>query len=304
MKQKLAVVAIAVLAVVAIVFGVLYFTNNADKTKAIDALTADKAVLTEDVAAKTEQIAALEGEKEQQAADYATAIEGKDGEITALTGEKEQLIADHAAVIEQKDAEIAALTADKDALAAEKEQLIADHATAIETKDGEIAALTADKDALAAEKEQLVADHAAAIEAKDAEIATLKEENAALNNRVAELEAAAVVAEPAASEAFSLVGEWKIIIDENYLQQQGISKEDYAMLESMGFEMIMVFDANGYAWIDAYMGGQSVGDPVEPAQYEVMGDKIRFNNAVHNLIIDGETVQIVSNSTNIKLIRK
>ena len=170
MKQKILIVCIAVLAVAAIVFGALFFTNDADKTKTIDALKGEKAALTDDAAAKAEQITGLTGEKEQLIADNAAAIEEKDGQIAALTGEKEKLIADNAAAIEEKDGQIAALTA-------EKEQLIADNAKAIEEKDGQIAALTG-------EKEQLIADHETAIGEKQAEIDKLAGEKAALEETV------------------------------------------------------------------------------------------------------------------------
>mgnify|MGYP003313726490 CR=1 FL=1 len=42
MKQKVLYAIIAVLAVAAIVFGALYFTNDADKTAQIDKLTGEK----------------------------------------------------------------------------------------------------------------------------------------------------------------------------------------------------------------------------------------------------------------------
>ena len=116
MKQKVLYAIIAVLAVAAIVFGVLYFTNDADKTAQIDKLTGEKTALTDDV-------------------------NGKAGQIETLEGEKTQLIADHEKAIGEKDAEINKLTGEKEALEKEKAQLIADHETAIAALETTVADL-------------------------------------------------------------------------------------------------------------------------------------------------------------------
>ncbi len=204
MKQRILIACVAVLAVAAIVFGALYFTNDADKAKTIDALKGEKATLTDDVAGKAEQIAGLEDEKEQLIADHEAALKGKDDEITKLTGEKDQLIADNEKAIREKQDEIDKLAGEKtelekaveelnelkkdlidekaeleetvkskDAeikkLTGEKNQLTADHEKAIKEKEDEINKLTS-------EKEQLTADHEQAIKDKDDKIQKLENE--------------------------------------------------------------------------------------------------------------------------------
>ena len=75
MKKNVAFSMIAVLAVVAVIFAVLFFANNSDKTKKIDELTAEA---TE----KTSQIEALNAD----AADKASQIEALNADAAEKAG--------------------------------------------------------------------------------------------------------------------------------------------------------------------------------------------------------------------------
>ena len=327
MKQKILIACVAVLAVVAIVFGSLYFSNNAEKTLAIETLNDEKVKLTDDVAGKNDQIESLKGEKEQLAAEHSAVIEQKDAEIAALTGEKEaltaekeQLALDYAAAVEQKDGEIAALTADKEALTAEKEQLVLDYAAAVEQKDGEIATLTA-------EKEQLVLDHAAAMEEKDGEIAVLTAEKEALvaekeklttdyeaaiaekDNTIAQLQgqldAPAVPETKADTIEEAIVGDWVMSWDsEGIAAVLNADPDQVEDFRAMGVEVMMSFDGKGISTLSVWVLGQRLEDSVANASYEIMGDQIRTGSKTHGLQIEGDTMTLVTDKGTVILNRK
>ena len=302
MKQKILIACVAVLAVVSIVFGSLYFSNNAEKTLAIETLNDEKVKLTDDVAGKNDQIETLKGEKEQLAAEHSAVIEQKDAEIAALTGEKEtltaekeQLALDYAAAVEQKDGEIAALTADKEALTAEKEQLILDHAAAMEEKDGEIAVLTAEKEALAAEKEKLTTDYEAAIAEKDNTIAQLQ----------GQLDAPAVPETKADTIEEAIVGDWVMSWDsEGIAAVLNADPDQIEDFRAMGVEVMMSFDGKGISTLSVWVLGQRLEDSVANASYEIMGDQIRTGSKTHGLQIEGDTMTLVTDKGTVILNRK
>ena len=150
------------------------------------------------------------------------------------------------------------------------------------------------------------------LEEKDASLAALEEENAGMKTQIAQLEAGelpqaeeAPAADAAKEEAFSIVGEWTVVIDDNQLAKLNVSKEDYEMLKGFGFEVVMTFTEDGKAQLGGYLFGEPMENTVEAMTYEVMGDQIRFNISVHNLEIkDDDTIRIYSPSFDMTMNRR
>lgn len=156
MKKSIAISFISILAVAAIAFGILYFTNNADKTGQIEALTAN-------VTEKESRIKALDSEVADKSAQIETLTAGlaeKKGTIETLNAD----ITDKAGQIESLNANVTAKESKIKTLDSE----VADKAAQIETltadlteKKGTIETLNAD-----------IADKAGQIEALNADVTT------------------------------------------------------------------------------------------------------------------------------------
>ena len=207
-KKSVAITIISVLAVLAIILGVLYFTNDANKQKEIQELNADVAdkagqieTLNADVADKAGQIETLNADVANKAgqietlnadvADKAGQIETLNADVADKAGQIETLnadVADKAVQIEklkkdvsEKEEQIKELNAELD----EKENVIGTLNNDIKNYDSQIKKLTSE----AAEKEKQIeslrADNeskgtqiiklTAEVETKDALIETLKE---------------------------------------------------------------------------------------------------------------------------------
>ena len=195
MKKNVAMTCIAILAVLALVFGGLYVSNNKSKTDQITALTAEVAekstqieAMDADITEKASQIESLTAD----AAEKATQIEAMGADITEKASQIEGLTADAAekatqiealeADTAEKASQIESLTQDATEKAARIEELgaeLASRGTQIETleaeaqeKASEIEALTADAAQKAARIEELEAD----VADKQAQIDALKAE--------------------------------------------------------------------------------------------------------------------------------
>ena len=125
MKKKVALPIIAILAVAAVVLGILYITNDADKTAQINALTAESAD-------KSSQIETLSAD----ASDKAGQIETLSADVAEKAGQIETLSAD----VAEKAGLIETLTADASDKAGQIETLSAD----VADKAGQIETLNAD----------------------------------------------------------------------------------------------------------------------------------------------------------------
>lgn len=184
MKKGLAYSIIAVLTVIAVAFAAIHFTNNADKTNKIEALTADIvdrdgqiATLNADVADKAEQIGTLNTD----VADKAKQIETLSADVTDKAGQIETLTAN----ISEKDGEIEALSADITDKAGQIETLnadIASKAETIKTLDADVADKAGQIETLNAD----VAEKAEKIKALDADVADKTKQIENLNADVAE----------------------------------------------------------------------------------------------------------------------
>ena len=122
--KKTGIAAIALLAIVAIVFAVLYFTGNGDLTKikeTKDNLTAQVETLTADAAKAAE--------------DAAAQLKAVTDEKDALAAQVETLTADAAKAADEAAAQLKTVTDEKDALAAQVETLTADAAKAKEDSE-------------------------------------------------------------------------------------------------------------------------------------------------------------------------
>ncbi len=154
MKKNVALPIIAILAVAAVVLGVLFVTNNADKTAQITSLNADVAdkagqieTLNADVADKAGQIETLNADvadKAGQIETLSTDVADKSGQIETLSAD----VADKAGQIEMLSADVADKADQIETLNAD----VADKAGQIETlnadiadKAGQIEALSADQ---------------------------------------------------------------------------------------------------------------------------------------------------------------
>ena len=91
-----------------------------------------------------------------------------------------------------------------------------------------------------------------------------------MKTQIAQLEAGelpqaeeAPAADAAKEEAFSIVGEWTVVIDDNQLEKLNVSKEDYEMLKGFGFEVVMTFTEDGKAQLGGYLFGEPMENTVE-----------------------------------------
>ena len=182
MKKGLAYSLIALFAVLAIVFAVVHFTNNADKTKqiaALDADVADKAgqieTLNADVADKAGQIETLNADVADKAGQIETLnadVADKAGQIKTLNAD----VADKAGQIDTLNADVADKAAQIETLNAD----VADKAGQIESLNADVADKAAQIDTLKAD----VADKAGQIETMKADVADKKGQIEALNANV------------------------------------------------------------------------------------------------------------------------
>ena len=183
MKKNVAVTVISALVVLALVFGILYFTNNAGKQKEIDSLTADATekagqieTLNADVAEKAGEIEKLNADVTEKAGE----IEKLNADVTEKAGEIEKLNAD----VAEKASQIETLNADVTEKAGEIEKLNAD----VAEKASQIETLNADVTEKAGEIEKLnadVAEKASQIEALNADVAEKAGQIETLNADVA-----------------------------------------------------------------------------------------------------------------------
>ena len=111
MKKNVALIVISALAILAILFCVLYISNNAGKSKEIDTLKAD-------LADRDGQIQTLDADVTSKAGEIETLqkdVEGKAGEIKTLTDDATEKAGQIAALTEEaktKDATIETMTGD------------------------------------------------------------------------------------------------------------------------------------------------------------------------------------------------
>ena len=183
MKKGLTLSIIAILVVLAIVFGIIFANDNASKTKQITDLNTQIDSLTADVKDKTSQIDTLTAD----AADKASQIETLTADAADKASQIETLTADAA----DKASQIEALTADVADKASQVDTLTAnagDSAGQIETlladvadKAAQIETLTAD----AADKAAQIETLTASVADKDAQIETL---NASVADKDAQIE--------------------------------------------------------------------------------------------------------------------
>ena len=170
MKKGISIAAIAIMTVLAIAFGVLFFTNNMEKTKQIDVLNADVAektgridALNADAAEKASQIDALNAD----VAEKASQIDALNADVAEKAGQIDVLNAD----VAEKASQIDALNADVAKKASQIDALNAD----VAKKAGQIDALNAD-----------VAEKAGQIDVLNADVAEKASQIDALNADVAE----------------------------------------------------------------------------------------------------------------------
>ena len=194
MKKNAALTIIATLAVLAVLFGILYVTNNSSKTKEIETLNASVAekagqieTLTADAAEKAGQIEALNadvtektGQIETLTANASRLTEKVKAKNVALD-EKNRQVKSLMAGAKDKDEQIAALTAE----AAEKDGRIGELTAESAAKDKTIETLNADAAEKAGQIETLTAEAAE----KDKTIETLTADAAKKDSRIEELDA-------------------------------------------------------------------------------------------------------------------
>ena len=163
MKKGLAVTIISILAVLAIVLGILYITNNNSKTDEVNKITAEKQ-------RQAEQIAGLEAD----IADRKTQIESLTADAAEMAGKIETLSTDTA----DKAGQIETMSAD-----------VADKAGQIEALNADVADKASQIEALKAD----VADKASQIEALNADVADkvsyIESLNSAVTDKVSQIEA-------------------------------------------------------------------------------------------------------------------
>ncbi len=165
MKKGLAVTIISILAVLAIVLGILYITNNNSKTDEVNKITAEKQ-------RQAEQIAGLESD----IADRKTQIESLTAGAAEMAGKIETLstdTADKAGQIETMSADVADKAGQIEALNAD----VADKASQIEALKADVADKVSQIEALNAE----VNDKAAQIEALNADVTDKASQIEAMN---------------------------------------------------------------------------------------------------------------------------
>ena len=192
MKKKPAVTLIAILAVLVIVFAAIHFTNNADKTKQIEALNADIA----DKAEQIEQISADSVDKANQIASLSADVSEKSDQIEALTADAAHQagqIEELTATVSEKDEQINALTADAaskdiriatlDAVNHAKESQIQDLSADVSDQSGQIEVLTAD----AARQAQQIEVLTVTVSEKDKEIIALTADTVGKDIRIVTL---------------------------------------------------------------------------------------------------------------------
>ena len=174
MKKNVALTIISILAILAVVFGILYVTNNSSKTKEIAEKTGEIEKLTAEAAEKSGQIESLTADAAEKAGQIETLTADaaeKAGQIETLTADAARLtdkVKTKNVALDEKNREVKSLMAgakDKD------EQIAALTAEAAE-KDGKIGELTAESAAKDKTIETLTADAAA----KDSQIETLNAE--------------------------------------------------------------------------------------------------------------------------------
>ncbi len=161
MKKGLAYSLIIVFAVLAIVFAAIHFTNNADKTKQINSLTAD-------VADKAGQIETLNAD----VADKAGQIETLNADVADKAGQIETLNAD----VANKAGQIETLNADVADKASQIETLNAD----VADKAGQIETLSADMAKKTSQIETLTTD----VSNRDMQINALKDDVASKTKQI------------------------------------------------------------------------------------------------------------------------
>ena len=142
--KKTGTIAIAVLAVIAVVFAILFFTGNGDKsslTKLKETLETEK----NELAAKVETLTA---DASKAAEEAAASLKAVTDEKDALAAQVETLTADASKAAEEAAANLKAVTDEKDALAAQVETLTADAAKAAEEAAAGLKTVTDEKDLL------------------------------------------------------------------------------------------------------------------------------------------------------------
>ena len=157
MKKNVALTIIATLAVLAVLFGILYVTNNSSKTREIQEKAGQIENLNADVAEKAGQIETLTAD----AAEKAGQIETLTADVTEKTGQIETLTADASRLTEKVKAKNVALD--------EKNRQVKSLMAGAKDKDEQIAALTAE----AAEKDKTIETLTAEAAKKDSRIEEL-----------------------------------------------------------------------------------------------------------------------------------
>lgn len=164
MKKGLAITIISVLAIAAVLFGVLYFTNNSQKTKEIEGLRSESAEkstwieqLNSDIEEKKNEIEALSADVAEKVAnidilnadvsDKANRIEELNSDVETKKNEIEALSAD----VAEKTASIDALNAD----ITERTKQIETLTDNLNARDERIVALNEDKEELNGKLEEL-----------------------------------------------------------------------------------------------------------------------------------------------------
>ena len=243
MKKGLFFGIVAALAVVAVLFGVLFAGGSNDMTGRIETLTADNA----DKAAQIETLTAENAGREAQIEPLTADVADKDVQLGSLTADAAE-----------KDAQIGDLTGDVEGKAARIEELTAE----ISGQDAQITELTA----TVTDGKAQISELTAQAEAKDAEIAELQSkvdaltaEAAALNGGTAPLTADTLLCTINGREiTYGDVEPYIQQVISTYVDQYGMSADDpelvayskpyamyqaqqYAILDGIGEELNVVF---------------------------------------------------------------
>ena len=282
MKKSVAISVISVLAILVIVFGAMYFSNNANKTEEIsrlqadvdnksgeiaglqtnvESMTAEIAGLKEDVAGKAEQISTLQAD-----------VESKAGEISALKTDvaaKEKEVETLKADVAAKTEEIKTLNTNATKNAEEiktlkstitaKEEAIKKLEADVTAKEGEIKTLTADVtekgekiktlEADVSSKEGTIKELESSVAAKDGEIKDLKAEVDTKAEQIKSLESTVASKDTEISELNAKVKEK----DEEIKRLNGLLANRGTSEEQAPIEINLVDSGDGYAITQEYI---------------------------------------------------
>lgn len=196
MKKSVSVIAISVLVVLAVVLGILFYTNNADKSKQIETLSADVAdkstqieTLNADIAGRDNQIQMLNADvayRDGQIAVLNEDVKEKAGKIDALNqsvSEKKDQIDALSKEITEKTARIESLNADVQTKTEQIEKLnneITEKTEQIET----LKTNTANKEAAVKKLETEVEEKKTQIESLSADLISKETAIAKLNQDI------------------------------------------------------------------------------------------------------------------------